>query len=97
MASEAVKMEKPIDLSFEINKEGLTGKDLLTTLMRELNKQGYFLAGVIVSKNLEDGILVIGHQSKEIPNWPIKAMEYGIEKFNNAAATSVERVGGKES
>jgi hypothetical protein len=90
--AEKVVMEKPIDLSFEVNEGGLTGRDLLTTLMGELQKRGYFLAGVIISQDIHDGILVIGHQGKLSKMWPIDAMKYAIEKYEHAAEVHEEQV-----
>ena len=90
--AEKVVMEKPIDLSFEVNKEGLTGKDLLVTLMNELQERGYFLAGVIISKDVHDGILVVGHQGQKNKMWPIEAMKYAVEKYEHAAEVHEEQV-----
>jgi len=94
MPNDATKvvMERPIDLSFEVNDEGLTEKDLLLTLMNELQKKGYFLAGVIISKDIHDGILVIGHQGKLNKMWPIEAMKYAVEKYEHAAEIHEEQV-----
>jgi|SRR5208283_1987356 len=99
MADEAkeVKMQtKAIDLSFTINKDGLTGLDLLTTLMRELNKHEIGLAGVLVSADPETGFQIFGHASKELENWPVEAMREAVKKYDSSLSEKhVQRISGK--
>jgi len=90
-------MQKSIDLTFTVNNEGLTGKDLLATFMREFAKHGLYIAGVIIAKEPGFGIQIFGHQGKDEQNWAIKAMEYAVFKHNNAALLVPERLSSQEN
>jgi hypothetical protein len=89
MSDDVALATKPINLNFPVGKDGMTGKDLLITLMGELNKQGYYLAGVIVSKNPADGFQIVGHLSSE---WTLGIMKMVVDKFKEKNVANVETV-----
>jgi len=89
MTENAEPVRKQIDLNFLVGKEGMTGKDLLITLMGELNKQGYFLAGVIISNNPGDGFQIIGHLNTE---WTLHAMKMVLDKFTPEKIANIETI-----
>lgn len=89
MNDKAAPAPKPISLDFPVGTDGMTGKDLLITLMGELNKQGYFLAGVIVSRNPGEGFQIVGHLDVA---WTIAAMKMVIDKFKPELIASIKTV-----
>ena len=60
--------ERPhrLDFTFPVGTNGMTGMDLILTLVRELNKNGFAFAGIVVDIKNQDSAEFIGHGTEEL-------------------------------
>jgi hypothetical protein len=86
-----------IDLNIKVNEEGLTIKDLLTTLLNELSKNGLYAAGVILKQKDTRVMQIFGHQAKDkSQTFPLEVMRHVVDRFKPEMMHSVETIGGKQ-
>ena len=60
------KQPERLDFGFPVGTEGLTGRDLILTLVREFTKHGFAIAAIVVDVNAQEHAEFIGHGTEEL-------------------------------